>query len=238
MLGKFLEFGVACPDILASLGFYRRLGFAALPVGDIVTTPYAVVAVDQLAVGLHTRAIEGPALTFVRPGVASSHATFGGLGIPIEFADLAADVFHRIAVMDPNEHRLMLLEARTFSASLPEPASVSVCGRFVEWAMPTLSLSASLRFWGGLGFRPVAEGAEPHPWLRLSGFGTTIGLHERSRFAPGLRFESPDLAARLEFLRIQGLQPAPSSPLPGDGLRASLRAPEGTALYLHETALD
>ena len=42
-LGQFLEFSIYTPDILESLGFYKRLGFTEQQIGDIWSHKYAVV---------------------------------------------------------------------------------------------------------------------------------------------------------------------------------------------------
>jgi catechol 2,3-dioxygenase-like lactoylglutathione lyase family enzyme len=234
VLGQFLEFGVSCPDILASLDFYRRLGFADLPVGDIVPTPYAVVALEHAPIGLHAREFPEPTLTFTRPGVAATLALLEARHIEIEFAQLSADSFHCVAVRDPDGGRVLLLEARTFSAAPPPGVRVAVCGRFVEWALPARSLERALEFWTALGFTVAPQGQQKDACARLTGSGTHIGLYEHGRFAPGPRFSCTDLAARLEFLRVQGFRPQTSTPpCPGRD-DARLTAPEGTGLYLYE----
>ena len=43
MLGRFLEYSIATPDIRASLEFYAKLGFSQAEVGEAWPHPYAVV---------------------------------------------------------------------------------------------------------------------------------------------------------------------------------------------------
>ena len=48
MLGRFLEFSLATPDIQASLDFYSRLGFSQAAAGEAWFHPYAVVTDGSL----------------------------------------------------------------------------------------------------------------------------------------------------------------------------------------------
>ena len=67
MLGKFLELSVTARPIGESFEFYRSLGFAGVPTGDIVVYPYAVVHDGQFCVGLHERGSDGPLPRSSRP---------------------------------------------------------------------------------------------------------------------------------------------------------------------------
>src|SRR5580692_12167015 len=69
MLGRFLEFSLATPDIQASLDFYLSLGFTSADVGDAWPHPYAVVTDGRICLGLHQQAMPAPSLTFVKPGL-------------------------------------------------------------------------------------------------------------------------------------------------------------------------
>ena len=67
MLGRFLEFSLAAPDVQASLDFYLSLGFSSAEVGDAWPHPYAVVTDGRICLGLHQEPIPAPSLTFVKP---------------------------------------------------------------------------------------------------------------------------------------------------------------------------
>ncbi len=51
MLGRFLEFSLATPDIQASLDFYTKLGFSQAEVGEAWLHPYAVVTDGRICLG-------------------------------------------------------------------------------------------------------------------------------------------------------------------------------------------
>jgi len=53
VLGRFLEFSLATPDIRASLDFYTGLGFSSADVGDAWPHPYAVVTDGRICLGLN-----------------------------------------------------------------------------------------------------------------------------------------------------------------------------------------
>ena len=85
MLGRFLEFSIATPDIRASLEFYGKLGFSQAQVGEAWAHPYAVVTDGRVCLGLHEELIPAPSLTFVKPNLLKYLGRFGetrGLGRP------------------------------------------------------------------------------------------------------------------------------------------------------------
>jgi len=238
VLGSLLEIAVAAHPVAAALAFYEGLGFRGLAVGDIVTTPYAVVAAPRLALGLHEHDRPGPAPTFVRPQLRDHLRALRRMGIELEWSTLADDEFHSAGFCDPNGLPVVLIEARTFSPGGNEEAGGgSVCGEVLELSVATHSRSESVDFWTALGLEVVAEGEAPHPWVRLSGHGFTLGLHENVRFAPGLSFVCDQLAARLEYLEAKGYAARAGAPLSERRDRsATLAGPEGTPLYLLEQA--
>ena len=69
-IGRFLELGVAAPDILESLHFYKTLGFTELETADVFPHKYAVVSDGELSIGLHDREFDAPAVTFVQQDLA------------------------------------------------------------------------------------------------------------------------------------------------------------------------
>lgn len=235
MLGQFLEFSVSARPVAAALAFYRGLGFQSVEVGDIVTTPYAVIAAPDVAIGLHERDLEGPVPTFVRPELSAHTKWLRRVGIELEFSRLADDQFHQVGFVDPNARLVMLLEARTFSAGSWGSGNVSVCGDFVELSVPTRSVEESESFWGKLGCAVIASGEKPWPWRRVAGHGAVIGFHQTAPFPAGLTFHARDLAARLEYLKAKGFAPVRGAPvIARDRPAATLIAPEGTAIYLLE----
>ena len=51
VLGRFLEYSLATPDIRASLDFYTKLGFSQAEVGEAWPHPYAVVTDGRICLG-------------------------------------------------------------------------------------------------------------------------------------------------------------------------------------------
>jgi hypothetical protein len=235
MLGRFLELSVAAHPIVAVLEFCQRLGFRPAPSRDVLPTPYAAVCGGGVALGLHDREIQGATATFVRPDLRTYMRAIRRLGVSFEFADLAEDRFHQAAFLDPNGQMITLVEARTFSPAVSESADVFVCGEFLEYSVATHSRKESEAFWTALGFGVIAEGETPYPWVRLGGCGVAIGFHETARFPSGVSFHSPNLLARIQYLKAKGLEPREGSPIGSAGGRsATLGIPEGVPLYLLE----
>ena len=136
---------------------------------------------------------------------------------------------------DPDGHLLVLIEARTFAPGDWQDYRGAICGPLLEYSLMTRSISTATPFWQALGFETVAAGLEPHPWLRLTGFGLSIGLHETAYFEPGPSYRVSDLNTRLAFLAAKNLKPterrALSAPLHAG---VTLLAPERTPIYLFE----
>jgi len=235
MLGQFLEYSVTARALAASFDFYRALGFASIPVGDTLSYPYLVLYDGTVAIGLHDGAESGARLTFVRPGLRAYVRPLRRLDVEIDFQHVADSEFNTVGFTDPGGQPVTLVEARTFPPGDWDPHNVTACGEFFELTLPAQSLEDSARIWHTLGLEEVAAGEAPHRWRRLTGRGLTIGLHE-VHCQPGLSFRCADLAARAEYLRAKGLAIKTGSPLADRSqAAATLRAPEGTVLYLFES---
>ena len=235
MVGQFLELSIAAQPLAASFEFYRALGFTSLPVSDSLPDPYLVLFDGTVAIGLHEREQDGALLTFVRPRLRDYVRALRRLDIDLAYAHLADNEFNRVGFADPTGHSIALLEARTFPPGDWNRQNVAACGDFLEYSLPTESLSKSREFWRSLGFEPTSSGTAPHPWERLTGHGLTIGLHE-THFRPGLSFRSPRLDARLAYLGAKGITARAGSPIADKAqVSAMLTAPEGTAIYLFES---
>lgn len=236
MLGQFLEYSAAAQPLADSFEFFETLGFASLPVGDLLPHPYVVLHDGSLAVGLHDRPQDGPELTFVRPDLRDYVRPLRRLGIEVTHERLRENEFNSLGFRDPGGQAVALIEARTFPPGERRPQAVAVCGTLVEISLPAADLGESLRFWEALGLKSVASGELPHRWQRLSGRGVTIGLHE-THCRPGLTYRCSDLGARVEYLRAKGLAPRAGNPLADRAqTAATLAAPDGTVLYLVESA--
>ncbi len=233
MLGQFLEVSITVDAPAESLAFYRSLGFEELGVIEVLAEPYAAVWDGRVAVGMHARRFEGPALTFVRPDLKSYLRAFRHAGVEIEFMHLSEDEFHQAGLVDPNGQLVVLNEARTYSPALWQRSAVPACGELVEYSVPTVSLEKSADFWQRLGLDVVAEGAHPHRWMRLDGNGLVLGLHEAPPFDAGLTFRANNFEARCAYLRALGQQLSTRAPVAVDTRSAAtLATPDPLAIYL------
>lgn len=234
MLGQFLEFSLSAEPLARAFEFYRSLGFQPVTVGDQLEHPYVALSDGGVAIGLHARPQDGPLLTFVRPQLRDYARALRRVGIELEQAALADDEFNTALFVDPSGQRVALLEARTFAPAEWNAHNVRACGEFLEYSIPTHSLERSRAFWETLGFAAVARGEAPQPWLRLSGRGLVIGLHQAG-LRPGLTFQSEQLDARLEYLRAHGVESNVGAPVADRGRRsATLACPDGRSIYLVE----
>ncbi|MEP6884138.1 MAG: VOC family protein [Gammaproteobacteria bacterium] len=234
MLGRFLEFSLATPDIQASLDFYTKLGFSQAEVGDAWVHPYAVVTDGRISLGLHQQAIPAPSVTFVKPDLLKHLAALEDRGLEFEFRHLGNDVFNEVGWFDPSGHLIRLVEARTYSPAKRAVTDVSRCGYFLEIALPTQNLEASKSYWEQFGFVGMDELDDPLPHISCTSDYIDLGLYDPAHFRrPTLRFEVDDVGGSLARLAEIGMSPNGELPSP---LRhvpaAALVAPEGTPILL------
>jgi catechol 2,3-dioxygenase-like lactoylglutathione lyase family enzyme len=238
VLGRFLEFSLATPDIQASLDFYTRLGFSQADVGDTWPHPYAVVTDGRIYLGLHQEAIPAPSMTFVKPDLLKHLDTFGGLGVEFEFRRLGNDVFNEVGWLDPSGQLVRLIEARTYSPSKRAGTDLSRCGYFLEIALPTPKLDESKAYWEQFGFVGLDELDDRLPHISCTSDYIDLGLYDPAHLRRStLRFEVDDVGGTLRRLAEVGISPNGEIPSPLRQLPvAVLIAPEGTPMLLTEAA--
>jgi catechol 2,3-dioxygenase-like lactoylglutathione lyase family enzyme len=234
VLGRFLEFSLATPDIRRSLDFYVELGFSAAEVGEAWTHPYAVVTDGRICLGLHQQAIPAPSLTFVKPNLLKHAEDFEKRGIELEFRRLGNDVFNEIGWFDPSGQLIRLVEARTFSPSKRAANETSRCGYFTEIALPTPDRELAKAHWEDFGFVGMDELSDRLPHISCTSDFIDLGLYHPAELRRAtLRFEVDDVGGALARLAELGIVPGGELP---PSLRsvpaAMLTAPEGTPILL------
>jgi catechol 2,3-dioxygenase-like lactoylglutathione lyase family enzyme len=238
MIGRFHEVSVHAPDILASLAFYERLGFAQVTAGEAWSHPYAVVADGRLAIGLHARELpQSPLLAFVLPDLRERLEGLESQGIEILERRLGDDVFNE-ASFEVAGQRVRLLEARTHSPSAQGPGETSRLGWFEEFVLPVRDLRAAEQDWERIGFVPAEEGDDPYPHIGMTSDSLSVALlRPGSIDGPALAFTDADMPARIAALAAAGFGMERRPPGGLDPERhALLVAPEGTRLLLTTAA--
>jgi catechol 2,3-dioxygenase-like lactoylglutathione lyase family enzyme len=234
VLGRFLEYSIVTPDIRASLEFYGRLGFSEVQVGEAWPHPYAVVTDGRIHLGLHEEFIPAPSLTFVKPNLLKSLGVLEKLGLHFEFRRLGDDVFNELGWLDPSGHLIRLVEARTFSPSKRQPEDTSLCGYFVEIALPAAHRDATKQFYEEFGFVGMDEPDALMPHVSCTSDLVNIGLYDPAQLrGPTLLYDAGDVGDTLGRLAEAGIPPLGQVPLPLRRLPATLlTAPEGTQILL------
>ncbi|MGQ0430551.1 MAG: VOC family protein [Gammaproteobacteria bacterium] len=235
MIGRFHEFSVHAPDVIASLEFYERLGFVQASTGEAWPYPYAVVTDGRIGIGLHQRELPGsPLLSFVLPDLLHRLEELEAGGLEIIERTLGDDVFNQAMIEAPGRHRLRLLEARTYSPVHRPPGMTSKLGWFEEVALPVSDAASASHFWERLGFVPAGEDSDPYPHVGLTSDALSLALLPAGSIAaPTLVFTHAAMPARIEELRNAGLPLAKRPPAGLDPARhALLVAPEGTPMLL------
>jgi hypothetical protein len=233
VLGRFLEFSVQTPNILDSLGFYKLLGFHELEVRDTWPHKYAVVSDGDICIGLHDLPAEDdPALTFVLNKLAKQARTMADHGFDFELMHLDEDVFNELEFRCRDNHRIRMIEARTFSRP-NEDADCSVCGRFFELSLPVRDAMRAGRFWAPLAPEVQRIREEPTTHMRFNAAGIALGLSESIALSgPALCFRCDDKDAVWIGLARHGIA---HREFPGyEGAFMSVSAPEGTELFLFD----
>jgi catechol 2,3-dioxygenase-like lactoylglutathione lyase family enzyme/predicted enzyme related to lactoylglutathione lyase len=233
VLGRFLEYSLATPDIRASLDFYAKLGFSQAEVGEVWNHPYAVLTDGRLCLGLHQQTEFVPSVTFVKPDLLRHLEEFEKRGAAFEFRHLGNDVFNEIGWPDPGGHLIRLIEARTFSPSKRSDLDTSLCGYFAELALPAPDLEIAKSFWEQFGFVGMDELDASLPHVACTSDTIEIGLYDPAQLpAPTLLFDVDDLQQTLAALNSNGIMSAGRLPAPLRGTAALLQAPEGTAILV------
>jgi hypothetical protein len=230
MLGRFLEFSTHTPDILESLGFYKRLGFTEQQIGDIWSHKYAVVSDGNICIGLHDRVFDSPALTFIHEDVAHCARSMSDHGFDLSYLQLDDDVFNLLGFSDSDGHTVSMLEARTFM-SPDEDTPDSVCGSCFEVSLPVRDALQAGRFWAPLAPTILNLREEPTTHMRFDAARMPLGLSESIALKrPSLCFKCDDKTTLAEVIEMHGLK---SKPFPGfEGAFVELQAPEGTSLFV------
>jgi catechol 2,3-dioxygenase-like lactoylglutathione lyase family enzyme len=227
VLGDFLEISLATRDILASIEFYRKLGFSEAPVGSSWKHPYTVMTDGRLYLGLHERDAASPALSFVLPELTRRMGSFEALGIEFAVCNIELHHFNELGFLDPDGQMVTLLEARTYSPVHAAHVEASLCGYFLEYRMPVRRGAESAHFWEALGLivTPPEEGVTPYHQASWSGIN--LGLQEAGPKArPTLVFTNGKLEETAALLDMHGLEIQKDT----QGLR--LTTPEGLNLLL------
>jgi catechol 2,3-dioxygenase-like lactoylglutathione lyase family enzyme len=234
VLGRFLEFSLATPDIQASLDFYTRLEFSQAEVGEAWSHPYAVVTDGRICLGLHQAAIPAPSVTFVKPGLLKHLGSLEELGVEFEFRHLGNDVFNEVGWFDPAGQLVRLVEARTFSPSKRIVTDTSRCGYFLEIGLPAPDLEALKVYWEQFGFVGMDESGDRLPHISCTSDYIDLGLYDPAHLRRStLRFEVDDVGGTLARLAEIGISPAGEIPPPLRQMPAAvLIAPEGTPILL------
>ena len=233
MLGRFLEFSLAAPDIQASLDFYAKLGFSQTDVGDAWPHPYAVVTDGRVCLGLHQAAIVH-SLTFVKPDLLKYLQPLEDLGLDFELRRLGDDVFNEVAWFDPSRQMIRLIEARTFSPSKRASIDTSRCGYFLEIALPAHDLEKSKLYYEQFGFVGIDECDARLPHIACTSDFIDLGLYGATHLQrAALRFEVEDVKAAMERIVEVGIAVAEPLPSPLESaVAAMLVAPEGTPILI------
>lgn len=233
MFGRFLEIGVATPDITASVLFYERLGLRQLITSDAWSHPYGVLSDSRLCLGLHQRDMPSPSVTFVLPDLERSVARLRAAHLTPQATTFGEDM-HQVWLRDPAGNSAILLEARTFSPAPPGVAVQSICGYFSHLSLPEQDFDAARDFWERAGFVALSEEDHPFPHLPLTSDHLELAFHQRRTFdAPILVFECADVAATISRLQNSNIPLSKDLPRGLDRSRhALIESPEGTALLL------
>ena len=237
MLGRFLEYSLATPDIRASLEFYTKLGFSQAEVGEAWNHPYAVLTDGRLCLGLHQQEEFSPSVTFVKPELLKHLSALEKRGANFEFRRLGNDVFNEVGWLDPAGHLIRLIEARTFSPSKRQDLDTSLCGYFVELALPAPDVEVAKSFWEGFGFVGMDEPDALLPHVACTSDTVDIGLYDSAQLpAPTLLYEVDELRKTLADLGASGITASGRVPAPLRGTAALLYSPEGTAILMTAAA--
>jgi hypothetical protein len=147
---------------------------------------------------------------------------------------LGNDVFNEVGWRDPSGHLIRLVEARTFSPAKRAARDLSLCGYFLEIALPTASRGAAKAYWEQFGFVGMDEFDGVLPHVACTSDTVDVGLYDRAQLRePTLLYEAGDIGRARARLAEVGIVPNGQLPAPlRSSPSAALVAPEGTPILL------
>ena len=189
---------------------------------------------------MHQHSSFEPSTTFLKPDLLKHLGSLERLGLRFEFRRLANDVFNEIGWLDPSGHMIRLVEARTFSPIKRKSADTSLCGYFLEIALPAPSRDIAKSHWEQFGFVGMDEPDAMLPHVSCTSDTINIGLYEPAHVqGPTLVFEVGDVDEALGRLDAIGITPNGRVPAPLKHMPAAvLMAPEGTDILIAATQDD
>jgi catechol 2,3-dioxygenase-like lactoylglutathione lyase family enzyme len=223
---RFLELSLPTPDIAASVDFYRNLGFTELPTTDARRYPYVVFTDGRIALGLHAGVLSAPALSFVQRDVASWARQLEAAGLAVEDQRLGLDDFHEFTLAGPAGHRVVVMEAATFSQPQVDAAPAPLTGVSVHIELGCSDLLEGIEFWRFAGLEPGDEIDADTERLELAAPAVRLQLSRRGGPRPRLCFRGGDAPAVTAAAERFGL------PLTERDETWEITAPEGTVLEL------
>jgi len=231
-IGRFLEFAVYAPNILESLHFYKTLGFTELETADVLSHKYAVISDGELNIGLHSKELASPAVTFVQQDLAKHARSMTDHGFDFDFLRLDEDVFNELGFKDRDGHAITMVEARTFHMS-EDAENDSACGTWFELTLPVRDTVRAAQFWAPIAPTLLEMREEPTMHMRFDATGVALGLSESIALkAPSLCFKCPDSHGLMGLIEQRGFE---HEKFPGfEGAFVAIKAPEGTTLYAFE----
>ncbi len=204
---RFLEISTASKNVLASLQYYRSLGFVELISTDAWEHPYAVVSDGRINIGLHDRELSSPALSFVLPGLADALGSSMSRHLHATYLRTGDEQFHEAGFEDPAGQALIMLEARTFSPPDIPDTGTSLLGYFEGYALLAGDMDASLACWEALGFVRIEETERPHRQVTLTSDNLNLLLHQdRRQREPALLFSASDPEERVRLLQQRNFE--------------------------------
>ncbi len=234
MIGRFLEFSVHSPDVLAAVRHYEMLGFRQLSVGEIWSHPYAVVSDGRAVIGIHAYEFDSPAVTFVLQSLSAKLPRLAEQGIRFAFSKTGDDQFNEAGFVSPAGQMITLLEARTYSPGAFEEQDFSLLGRFVELMLPCRDVAGELEYWESIGLRSAGVHETPYSHAHLAGEDVSVGLHERAGVrSAALRFacaEPGKLAMKLDDAGVPW--ETLSTPPAGAEIAFTFAGPDGLAVIV------
>jgi catechol 2,3-dioxygenase-like lactoylglutathione lyase family enzyme len=162
VLGRFLEYSLATPDIRASLDFYGKLGFSQAEVGETWLASLRGRDGRQNLSRSAPRRDAGAALTFVKPDLLKhAEALETHWEWNSSFAASATMYSTKSAGSIPAASWSGSSRRALFRRASGSDTNTSKCGYFLEIALPTPSPEAAKAYWEQFGFVGIDETDDP-----------------------------------------------------------------------------
>ncbi|MFN8394354.1 MAG: hypothetical protein U0176_06750 [Bacteroidia bacterium] len=244
-LGQLSQIAASTTDMKASVEFWKKLGFRVVMQ---MQSPAPMTQLTDETILVNLIQSEKP---FVR--LSYFNSDFEGTLKALKKAKIKVEALEndesgkpwRAIIQSPDGQEVSIVNrnpAMIFhptgktmltldQADMAKPEAMPTkLGMFGEYCHKVTDLKASIAYWEKLGFQSKGAETNPYPWAIMSDGVSIVGLHQTTDWdGCALTYFAPDMGARIEPLKAQGIECKEVGMGPAN---VTVTSPEGVKIFL------